>query len=53
MTDTLPRPEYPRPQKVRDAWLNLNGPWQFAFDPDEKGLEQKWQEGRAFDRIFS
>ncbi|MDQ0313458.1 hypothetical protein J2S46_008111 [Kitasatospora herbaricolor] len=25
-----PLPEYPRPQQVRDDWLNLNGPWQFA-----------------------
>ena len=25
-----PLPEYPRPQQVRDRWLNLNGPWQFA-----------------------
>lgn len=25
-----PLPEYPRPQQVRDQWLNLNGPWQFA-----------------------
>ncbi len=24
-------PEYPRPQFVRDVWLSLNGPWQFAF----------------------
>ncbi len=23
-------PEYPRPQLVRDRWLNLNGEWQFA-----------------------
>jgi beta-galactosidase/beta-glucuronidase len=23
-------PEYPRPQMRRDAWLNLNGLWQFA-----------------------
>ncbi len=23
-------PEYPRPQMARDAWLNLNGLWQFA-----------------------
>ena len=23
-------PEYPRPQLVRDEWLNLNGLWQFA-----------------------
>ena len=24
------RPEYPRPQMMRDQWLNLNGEWQFA-----------------------
>ncbi len=24
-------PEYPRPQMVRDDWLNLNGLWQLAF----------------------
>jgi Glycosyl hydrolases family 2, TIM barrel domain/Glycosyl hydrolases family 2, sugar binding domain/Glycosyl hydrolases family 2 len=26
-----PLPEYPRPQLVRERWLNLNGVWQFAF----------------------
>ena len=25
-----PLPEYPRPQLVRDRWLNLNGEWEFA-----------------------
>ncbi len=25
-----PLPEYPRPQMVRDAWLNLNGLWDYA-----------------------
>ncbi|MCK8678366.1 LamG-like jellyroll fold domain-containing protein [Streptomyces lichenis] len=25
-----PLPEYPRPQAVRSAWRNLNGPWQFS-----------------------
>lgn len=24
-------PEYPRPQFVRDDWVNLNGQWDFAF----------------------
>lgn len=28
----IPRPEYPRPQFVRENWLNLNGAWQFSFD---------------------
>ncbi len=34
----IPRPEYPRPQCVRSQWLNLNGPWEFAFDPGRSGL---------------
>jgi len=32
------RPEYPRPQIVREAWLNLNGPWGFEFDPGLSGI---------------
>ena len=28
----IPRPEYPRPQFVRDEWENLNGTWDFSFD---------------------
>ncbi|MBC7316967.1 MAG: beta-galactosidase, partial [Chloroflexi bacterium] len=34
----IPRPEYPRPQSVRQSWLNLNGPWEFAFDPGRSGV---------------
>jgi hypothetical protein len=26
-----PLPEYPRPQLVRDAWMNLNGLWDYAI----------------------
>ncbi len=26
-------PEYPRPQLVREEWLNLNGVWQFGIAP--------------------
>jgi beta-galactosidase/beta-glucuronidase len=25
---------YPRPQFQRDSWVSLNGPWDFALDPD-------------------
>lgn len=39
---SVPRNEYPRPQFVREAWLNLNGQWDFAFDDDNKGLQEKW-----------
>src|SRR2546429_2624805 len=42
-----PRPEYPRPDCQRGTvagydWINLNGPWQFRFDSEGSGLEQKW-----------
>jgi beta-galactosidase/beta-glucuronidase len=29
----LPWPEYPRPQMVRERWLNLNGRWELAVTP--------------------
>src|SRR3954467_11666853 len=43
----LPRPEYPRPDRQRGFvqgvdWLNLNGPWEFRFDPDRVGIDQRW-----------
>src|SRR5213076_2022765 len=43
----LPRPEYPRPDRQRGFvhgvdWLNLNGAWEFRFDPDRAGMEQGW-----------
>ena len=37
-----PRPEYPRPDFVRSAWLCLNGPWEFQFDDRNAGLDEKW-----------
>lgn len=46
MTDLLhanmkiPRPEYPRPQMVRPLWMNLNGDWEFEFDPGDSGYER-------------
>ncbi len=48
---TLPRPDYPRPQFVRDGWESLNGEWEFAFDDANVGLSAKWQKGEtALDR---
>src|SRR5512145_1796940 len=38
--DQLPRPEYPRPQFVREDWLCLNGVWQFEIDIANTGLER-------------
>lgn len=38
-------PDYPRPQMVRPGWQNLNGIWDFAFDDENLGMEQKWFQG--------
>jgi beta-galactosidase/beta-glucuronidase len=46
MTD-LPRPEYPRPHRVRPRWRNLNGWWEFAFDDDDRGRRQGWVSGQV------
>jgi len=40
----LPRPEYPRPQFVRESWLNLNGEWDFELDKANEGMNLKWFE---------
>ncbi len=40
MDTPLPRPEYPRPQFIRQQWLCLNGAWQFEIDPGDSGLER-------------
>ncbi|WP_197074351.1 glycoside hydrolase family 2 protein [Paenibacillus sp. FSL P4-0081] len=39
------RAEYPRPQFVRDNWVNLNGEWEFAFDDDNVGSREQWHLG--------
>lgn len=36
------RPEHPDPRFQRAQWLNLNGPWQFAFDPNLIGEQARW-----------
>jgi hypothetical protein len=33
----IPWPEHPRPDFTREPWVNLNGAWDFAFDPDDAG----------------
>ena len=50
----IPRPEYPRPQFVRqDNWINLNGEWDFVFDDANIGLKERWykrENSKNFDR---
>lgn len=37
---SIPRPEHPRPQFVRDVWQSLNGPWDFEIDWADTGRER-------------
>ena len=34
------RMDYPRPDRVREAWCTLNGQWDFAFDQDKVGKKE-------------
>jgi hypothetical protein len=36
-------PEYPRPQLVRDSYLNLNGPWDYAFTGVDAAAPRDYQ----------
>lgn len=51
----IPRPEHPRPDFRRAEWLNLNGEWQFAFDPDGVGEDRQWwlPGARVWDRTIN
>jgi hypothetical protein len=35
-------PEYPRPQLVRDPWVNLNGLWDYAIRPQSDEQPENW-----------
>ena len=41
------RPEYPRPQMVRENWINLNGTWEYKTDRMNSGLDRKLMEPDA------
>ena len=34
---------HPRPDFERTEWINLNGLWEFQFDPNNRGLAENWQ----------
>ena len=54
MSQTTPAPLHPRPRLRRDAWFDLCGQWQFAYDDADLGLEQRWQaKPELFDRVIT
>ena len=44
-----PRPEYPRPQFVREDWINLNGTWNYEFDFSHSGMDRRLFESKGFE----
>ncbi len=38
-TENMPRAEHPRPQFMRENWINLNGEWEFEIDNGENGMD--------------
>lgn len=48
----IPKPEHPRPQLVRDTWLNLNGTWGFEIDAGDSGLERGLRTRELADEIM-
>nr|WP_218097956.1 sugar-binding domain-containing protein [Paenibacillus allorhizosphaerae] len=47
------RTEYPRPQFARSDWAHLNGAWEFEYDDDRIGRQQKWHKGeKTFSRTI-
>jgi len=44
--------DYPRPQLVRSRWRELDGPWRFSFDDDDRGLAERWHLAADFGRTI-
>ena len=36
------REAHPRPQFVREDWIDLTGTWRFTGDRDDRGLDEEW-----------
>jgi beta-galactosidase/beta-glucuronidase len=49
-SSSLPRPEYPRPQLQRAAWVNLNGPWTCTFDHGKSGYQRELMKSSGFEQ---
>lgn len=40
----IKREDYPRPDLIRENWVDLNGNWKFCFDDGDIGRKQRWFE---------
>ncbi|RRR98148.1 glycoside hydrolase family 2 protein [Glycomyces terrestris] len=43
----------PRPQLLRESFLDLGGTWGFAHDDEDRGLTEHWFDGRALPRTIT
>ncbi|MGG3452600.1 glycoside hydrolase family 2 protein [Paenibacillus rhizolycopersici] len=50
MTTHMYIKDYPRPQFVREQWINLNGEWDFRFDDGNIGERENWYVDLQADR---
>ncbi|MBN2853016.1 MAG: beta-galactosidase [Clostridia bacterium] len=46
----IPRSEYPRPQMIRENWMNLNGEWEFEIDHSRSGRERNLQKSKSLNQ---
>ena len=44
------RKEHPRPQFVRDSWLNLNGQWTCDYSKNIKGFKKSLLNKKSFQK---
>lgn len=49
----LSKTNYPRPDFLRDKWLDLQGQWEFEFDNENLGEQQRWYDEHAFNRSIN
>ena len=50
--NSIPRPEYPRPQFERAEWRNLNGQWSYTFDFGKSGRDRKLYNSTGFNEFI-
>lgn len=51
---TVNMDHYPRPQLVRERWIDLQGTWGFAYDDANQGRDEHWErDADVFDRSIT